>query len=193
MLVDKDKSCVPCGLHKPLRNNYFDGKLLVSRDFSDEQDYHRGHRQLHNSLLHGSGTVCGLKVIQHPSPDCRDEFAVVEPGMALDCCGQEIVVPERMLVRVREMVEADTALQESLDGGNDLIIALRRCDMGAEPMPVILPGCDGEMGATEYGRICEGFEFVVWARPHSDGEALTSPTQPKLNWVHTITLGAQAP
>ena len=195
MLDNLSKSCVPCGLHKPLRNNYFDGKMLFSRDFSDEQDYNRGHRQLHNSLLHGTGTVCGLKIIQHPSPDCRDAFVVVEPGTALDCCGQEIIVPERMLVRVREMLERDNnkALQENLDGSNDLIIALRRCDSGAEQIPVILPGCDGEMGATEFGRICEGFEFVVWARPHSDGEALTAPTQPKLDWVHTITLGEQAP
>jgi hypothetical protein len=193
MLDNHTKSCVVCGLHKPLRNNYFDGKMLYSRDFSDEQDYNRGHRQLHNTLLHGTGTVCGLKIIQHPAPDCRDKFVVVEPGMALDCCGQEIIMPERTLVRVREMVEADTSLQERLDGSNDLIIALRRCDQGAEPMPVILPGCDGEMGATEYGRICEGYEFVISARAHSDGAALAAPAQPKLEWVHTITLGAQAP
>ncbi len=195
MLDNNNKACVPCGLHKPLRNNYFDGKLLVSRDFSDEQDYHRGHRQMHNSLLHGTGTVCGLKIIQHPAPDCRDEFVVVESGMALDCCGQEIIVPERMLVRVREMLEADgaTTLQQSLDGSNDLIIALRRCDQGAEPMPIILPGCDGEMGATQYGRICEGFEFALWSRPHTDTAILRAPARPKFDWVHTITLGAQAP
>ena len=67
----KITSCLPCGLHQPQRNAYFDGKMLVARDFTDEQDYHRGHRQMHNALLHGTGTVCGLKVVAHPSEDCR--------------------------------------------------------------------------------------------------------------------------
>ena len=32
---------------------------------------------------------------------------------------------------------------EALDGTADLFIALRRCDSGAEPVPQILPGCEG--------------------------------------------------
>ena len=60
-MLDKKKiiSCLPCGLHQPQRNAYFDGLLLEARDFINEQDYHRGHRQMHNALLHGTGTVCG--------------------------------------------------------------------------------------------------------------------------------------
>jgi hypothetical protein len=173
-----------------MRNSYFDGKFLVSRDFSDEQDYHRGHRQTHNALLHGTGTVCGLKLIQHPSPNCRRQFVVVEPGLALDCCGQEVIVPERALVRVREMIEADPTLQAALDGASDLLIAIERCDTGAEPVPVILPGCAGE-GGTEYGRIAEGYRFGLQARrpgqmagtelpinPSSTG-CIPSPSRPR--------------
>ena len=37
--------CVPCGLHEPRRNVYFDGKLLLARDFEDEQVYHMAKQQ----------------------------------------------------------------------------------------------------------------------------------------------------
>lgn len=193
----KTQSCLPCGLHTPQRNTYFDGKLLASRDFQAEQDYNRGHRQMHNALLHGTGVVCGLKLVQHPNPTCRDKFVVLEPGMALDCCGQEIIVPEPVLVRVAEAVdpEGDQAAKDlagELTGEKHLFIAIRRCDAGAEPLPVLLPGCDGEHGATEYGRILEGYEMVYFAR---DPLAVTPPdlpTDPNYAWVHSFNLpGAQ--
>lgn len=193
MLNEMTKSCLPCGVHQPQRNTYFDGKLLLERDFIAEQDYHRGHRQLHNSLLHGTGTVCGLKIIQHPSPDCRRDFVVVEPGAALDCCGQEIIVPERTLVRVRAMLADDPDLGGALNGKRHLIIGIRRCDSGAEPVPAILPGCEGTGGPTEFGRIAEGFEFVLSARAPSELTPVAAPVRPKLTWVHTITLGGQVP
>ena len=46
----------------------------------------------HNLHLHGSGVVCGLKVVQHDKEQCRDRFVCVEPGTAIDCCGHEIVL-----------------------------------------------------------------------------------------------------
>lgn len=193
MLDEISGSCLPCGLHQPQRNRYFEGKLLLEADFIGEQDYHRGHRQLHNSLLHGTGTVCGLKVIQHPSPGCRREFMVVEPGMALDCCGQEIIVPARTLVRVRETLDDDPGLAERLDGTRHLYVGIRRCDTGAEPVPAILPGCEGEEGAARFGRIAEGFEVVLSARAPSEVTPVEVPTRPKLVWEHTLVLGGQLP
>ncbi len=193
MTSDIATSCLTCGLHEPRRNTYFDGKMLLERDFVAEQDYHRGQRHLHNAMLHGTGTVCGLKIIQHPSPDCRREFVVVEPGMALDCCGQEIVVPERSLVRVAELLDADPDLREALDGKRHLMVAVRRCDRGAEEVPAILAGCEGLHGPAEYGRIAEGFEFVLLARDPAELIPVATPLRPRLTWEHTITLGGQLP
>lgn len=192
MLDGSEKSCVPCGLHQPMRNNYFDGKFLVARDFSDEQDYHRGHRQMHNAFLHGAGTVCGLRLIQHPSEQCRREFLVIEPGLALDCCGQEIIVPERSLVRVRELIGNDEDLQAQLDGEHHLFIAIQRCDSGAEPVPIILPTCEGS-GGTECGRVAEGFEFCLFARLPSEVQPVEVPIQPRLDWVHSFTYDGGTP
>lgn len=192
MLDDQTKSCLPCGLQEPRRNNYFDGKLLVSRDFIDEQDYGRGHRRLHNALLHGTGTVCGLKIVQHPADGCRSEFVVVQPGMALDCCGNEIIVPEQTGVNVAKMLAEDPDLTAALDGTKHLFIAIERCDAGVEAVPVILPGC-GAGGATNFGRIAERFKFVLSARDPKKLTPVEAPVTAKLEWAHTISFGAQTP
>ena len=52
----------PCEAEAPTRNHYFTGKLLVERDFTDEQHYFREKIRLHHQRLHGVGVVCGLAV-----------------------------------------------------------------------------------------------------------------------------------
>src|SRR5450631_4258743 len=78
--------CPDCDLPPFTRNHYFTGKLLVERDFSDEQRYYVDKLRHHEQRLHGWGVVCGLKVDQHENPGCRDRFVCVEPGTAVDCC-----------------------------------------------------------------------------------------------------------
>ena len=85
-------TCVDCELPQLDRNHYFTGKLMVERDFTDEQRYTMGKLRRHNLRLHGHGVVCGLKVRPHANPSCRHQYVVVEPGTALDCCGREILV-----------------------------------------------------------------------------------------------------
>ena len=62
-----DESCVECESPQLARNNFFTGKLLVERDFTDEQRFFLGKERRHNQRLHGWGTVCGLKVEPHPN------------------------------------------------------------------------------------------------------------------------------
>jgi len=84
--------CPECDILQMARNNYFTGKLLVERDFTDEQRYTMGKLRRHNQRLHGWGAVCGLKVKQHPNPACQSRYVIVEPGTAIDCCGREILL-----------------------------------------------------------------------------------------------------
>src|ERR1700684_2195281 len=84
--------CVECDIPQLARNNYFTGKLLVERDFTDEQRYTMGKLRRHNQKLHGWGTVCGLKWKQDHTPACQSQYVVVEPGTAIDCCGREILL-----------------------------------------------------------------------------------------------------
>src|SRR3954454_7118807 len=90
----QSSSCVECGTPPLERLNYFDGQFLVGRDFVDEQRYLLGKHREHVRRLHGTGTVCGLKVIEHPEAACRDRFVIIEKGLALDCCGREIHITE---------------------------------------------------------------------------------------------------
>src|SRR3954447_14039685 len=86
--------CPDCEAPQRARNFYFQGKLLVERDFTDEQMFFLGKHLRHNKYLHGEGVVCGLTVKQHQNPACRDRYVLIEPGYAIDCCGHEILVSQ---------------------------------------------------------------------------------------------------
>ncbi len=75
------------GLQSFKRVNYFDGQVLSAQDLRDEQAYLRDKQRLMNRALHGWGVVCGLQV------SIGEDVVRVEPGLALDCQGNEIVVP----------------------------------------------------------------------------------------------------
>lgn len=74
------------------RVRYFSGQLLGAADFQDEQQYLRDRARLHNRMLHGWGVVSGLEVSPTTSGDAHG--VIISPGLALDPCGREIIVPE---------------------------------------------------------------------------------------------------
>lgn len=81
-----------CGGIAAERNRYYTGKFMTARDFENEQQYVLSRRRLHNRLLHGWGIVCGLRVLRHPNAECAERWVVVRAGIALDCCGRELVL-----------------------------------------------------------------------------------------------------
>jgi hypothetical protein len=76
------------GPPRPLKRvRYFAGRLLTAADFAAEQDYLLDRWRRHNQWCHGYGIVDGLALtIDQPE-------IVVAPGLALDCNGDEIVLP----------------------------------------------------------------------------------------------------
>lgn len=70
------------------RNNFFTGRLLTAEDLSLEQEYFREKLKRHNRNLHGFGVVFGLDVSRRASE------VIISSGLALDCVGNELVVPE---------------------------------------------------------------------------------------------------
>ena len=79
------------GHGKYQRNRYFYGRLLTSDDFITEQTYFMEKHRRHNRFLHGCGVVEGLNV----SIDEGDNM-LVEPGSAIDCAGNLVVVDSRV-------------------------------------------------------------------------------------------------
>ena len=182
--------CVECEVPVFARNHYFTGKLLVERDFSDEQRYLVGKDRRHVQRLHGRGTACGLKVVEHPQDACRDRWVIVEPGTAIDCCGREITVREPDSFDLLSALDAEwqrghgTGSQMDSDPHSiQICIGYREC--AAEEVPVLFDdgGCDDEH--CQPNRILESFELGVRIDPPATG---SDPIGPSLEWESTINL-----
>lgn len=185
--------CAPCGLHQPQRNAYFDGKMLTARDLTAEQTYHNGLRHLGHSLLDGMGTVCGLKILSHPQDGCKATHVVLTRGMALSCCGQEIIVPQDVTIPVQRMLLADTALQVLLTGANDLILSICLQDNPAEFAPVLISDCCNGLDGRLPSRIAEGYGFKLSAEPAAARAKERTVLEPDLDWVHAINTNDELP
>jgi len=149
----KDIAC-STSLKSFQRNRYFYGKLLTVRDFEDEQRYFIEKQRLINRLIHGEGVVCGLKV---EKVENKESFICITPGVALDCCGREIVVPEP--------VEIDLSKKISLEefGDEETItrwVTIRYSACGKEPVPAYSAESSCEETCC-YSRIMEGYEIDI--------------------------------
>jgi hypothetical protein len=126
---------------QPVRSRYFHGMLLTDDDFRAEQEYHLAKQRLHNRYLHGYGTVCGLAVVEtHPVSN----LVVVQPGLAIDCCGRELVVTTRVDIDPRAL-----AAQPRFTGTLFVTVAYDEVDVGHAPAM----GESGEHQATRVREI----------------------------------------
>ena len=170
------RQCVPCEIPAFCRNNYYTGKLLTERDFTDEQRYAIDKMRLHNSALHGWGVVCGLEVKPHSI--CPDLRVVVTSGLAIDDCGRDI----RVLTDVQLELPKDTTppppkthcppdpvhqgeggYGEKKEGpqGKDLYICLSYCESETEFMPAPFDECGCNSTGQKPGRVCEQYKLVI--------------------------------
>jgi len=108
--------CSSCQGQEFVRPRFFAGQLLTEDDLQTLTDYVAGKNRLHNRFLFGSGVVCGLKVKPNPC-DCAQ--VVVEPGYALDCCGNDIIVACSQTLDINKMVrELKLKLLKGYDCGD---------------------------------------------------------------------------
>jgi hypothetical protein len=105
--------CEACETRGFVRPRFFAGQLLTEDDLQALGQYVVGKDRLHNRHLFGDGVVCGLGVTQHP---CGEGRVIVHPGYALDCCGNDIVVPCAKELDINAMVRE---LQLTTLGGFD--------------------------------------------------------------------------
>lgn len=136
------------------RLRWFTGRFITARDLTDEQEYHLERHRLHNRLLHGWGTVCGLAVHPHDRADCAHEWVWVDPGIAIDCRGREIVLP------CREAVQWQVDPERTSDEDALAVLCLRYEECLTDPLPAIIGGCDHGTG-TEPGRVVERWRLEV--------------------------------
>lgn len=81
------------------RVNYFDRQFLRTQDFTDEQSYHVAMRRRHNIAHHTWGIVNGLEIV------LEEGNFYVQPGMAVDGYGRELILPQRQPLNAKAFVD----------------------------------------------------------------------------------------
>jgi hypothetical protein len=139
------------------RMRYFMGRHLTACDFTDEQAYHRSHRLFHNRILHGRGVICGFEVKQHGRADCREKYVQVSPGIAIDCCGREIVV--ECIASCGEQGLPEIPWKDYKDTHPDLLLCLCYEEKKVHQVPVLHDKGDCSDTKTDYGRYEESWKL----------------------------------
>jgi hypothetical protein len=149
-----------CSTGKFKRLNYYHGMLLTEKDFQDEQTYFREKMKLHNRL-HGYGVVWGLEIKLKciKNGEVKDQRLCIEPGFALDCEGNEIIVCNSYLVPIAEKIEQLKKSCEPLKPCTKLFIAIKYCECKSAPQAQYTSGCGDD--EQQFSRICEGFSVEV--------------------------------
>lgn len=142
----------PCELHTPKRNHYFFGKQLDVYHFQLETDYFNAKRWLINRLTVGFGVVCGLDVREcHQRPG----VVIVEPGVAIDGLGREIIVPEAIELKDERIMQQDEEKKE-------FHLVLRYSSGKKNPEPVYTSECPDQ---EQPGVICESAQLELRRGP----------------------------
>ena len=132
------------------RNRYFYGKLLTVRDFEVEQRYFIQKQRLINRLIHGSGIVCGLKVEKVDDTTIR-----INPGVAIDCCGREIVVPGPA---IKDLSSETTTFGKR---GRAKVYVLLKYDWCGKEMVPNVSGISSCEETCYYSRIMESYKIKM--------------------------------
>jgi hypothetical protein len=102
--------CSLCQDQGYVRPRFFAGQLLTEDDLQQLDDYVVSKNRLHMRHLFGAGVVCGLEVTCYP---CGGGKVMVNPGYALDCCGNDIVVSCSKELDINQMVRELLRKQKS--------------------------------------------------------------------------------
>ena len=129
------------------RPRYFTGRLLTAKDLEEEQNYFLEKHRRHNRWLHGYGTVWGLHTSVEGNVD-QGQSLIISPGLAIDRCGNEILVPSTQMKSLPAEAEI-TAVR----------LTLCYKEITSEIVPV--PGSPGNGESTQAAEIIESFQLCL--------------------------------
>ena len=182
--------CAACTIDQMARNHYFPGKWLDTRSFEVEQAFQLGKDRRHNRYLHGTGVTCGLRVKQHPNPACRNRFVLVEPGVALDCCGREIYVKDEETVDFRDLFldawrEANGENTPPDDAAHTIQLCISYAECPTEEVAALFDDCNCDDTAMQPNQILETYSFALRLDPEIDAP---EPQGVELSWENTLNV-----
>jgi hypothetical protein len=158
-------NCPSCTFGPLARNYYFTGKLLVERDFRDEQRFFVDKMRLHNAQLHGWGVVCGLKVVPHATVACRTRYLCVEPGTAVDCCGHDIHLRELECIDLQAIPAIKALIDKNDTATHKLQVCIRYRECPTEDIPVLYDECGCDEVRCAPNRVLESYALDVMVDP----------------------------
>lgn len=120
------------------RNNYYYGKLMDVLHFEMEQSYVNRKRWLLNRLSLGEGVLCGLTVQVVNGELC------VNPGVAIDGFGREIIVPTVACIDPWQLTDDCGKPQTALDpkATRQVTICLAYNECNTDYAPVMVADCN---------------------------------------------------
>ena len=194
----KSKSCPTCGSVECFeRPRFFGGQLLTDKDLDAAQRYVIEKNRLHNRYLVGTGVVCGLAVRCDP---CCDGSVIIEPGYAIDCCGNDIVVCQEASFNIldcfkqaetpycdRELYEYRSQCDQE---SKKYCLAIFYDEEPIKPVTALIRDSGCKNVRCEPSRTRETFRFELVEKPESDRcnidlSWLRMPTQNNLTFVPT--------
>lgn len=183
------RRCSVCKIPNFERNNYYYGKLMTVRDYEAEQCYFNEKRWLINRMVSGWGVVCGLDVERKPIVEhgkfigYSNEEVIITPGLAIDCCGREILVCENQPVRLIPE-EFECRNQQDKETDEKLVICLEYDECETELTNKGRMGCD-QKDKYEFNRIRESFKIRVKYKSDVtlDAHERTCPAEQKIEYL----------
>ena len=164
------------------RNRYYPGKMLTTADFQAEQSYHINKLRFINSLMYGSGIVCGCGVV-----NLDDLSILIESGVVMDGSGREIIIDSSLVKKLSSIEGFDELTSDTAA----LCVRFKEKDIHSV-YAVSHKESDQEY---EYNRISEGFEiFLVDKEEFDEGFEMESEFLQKesifrgANFEGTITM-----
>jgi hypothetical protein len=149
------------------RLRYFHGQALGAPDLRGEQAYHLEKARLRNRLLHGWGIVCGLDVDVVPKQPCDPDdeapsssVLTVQPGAALDCRGNDVIVRNPRPVVLNTLLSKDE-LRLLCKQPATVYLTLCYHEQPIDPSRPLLTAACEPVAACQYGRVSETFRICA--------------------------------
>lgn len=167
------KDCIKASADTPplapnQRVNYAFGMVLGETDFGQEQAHFEWKQRLNNRLLHGYGTVCGLRVSAQALPDGKDVEIHVSPGYAISPQGRWIWMEYAQCGKLNEWLQLHkNELGPAFGPGRHRVyVTLGYDECLTAPVPIASRACASDEESRASSRIMESFQLrLAWQPP----------------------------
>lgn len=159
-------------VEEPLRRVLYEAGMMLGLEATrDEQAYHRRRLTRHQYWLHGYGTLAGLLINKDPASHTNDTDDIlvrlhVNPGIAIDGLGREILVHETYCINLRQWLDAqsEAALLDGFDSSSNLLwlkVTVRQKDCPLAQQPVLAKKLNISTDAVQPSRSADSVQLEL--------------------------------